>query len=282
MAKTMQPFSCCPDAALRRIKFVFTDIDDTLTSEGQLTAEAYQAMERLTQAGLTVVPITGRPAGWCDHIARFWPVDGVVGENGAFWFRYDRSARRLVKRFLVDDAARAANRKRLERIGQSILASVPGTALASDQLYREADIAIDFCEDVKPLDEASVDRIVALMEAEGMTAKVSSIHVNGWFGQYDKLGMTRIFMREVYGIDLDAARQRCVFLGDSPNDAPMFGYFPLSIGVANIRAFLSRLSAAPAYVARGSGGEGFAEFARRLLRVRKASAGAKKKKRAGG
>lgn len=283
--KTMQPLSRVPDAALGRVRYVFTDIDDTLTSEGQLTAEAYTAMERLTEAGLKVVPITGRPAGWCDHIARFWPVDGVVGENGAFWFRYDRSARKLVKRFLVDDAERAANRKRLERIAQAILAAVPGTALASDQLYREADIAIDFCEDVPPLGDASIDRIVALMEAEGMTAKVSSIHVNGWFGTYDKLGMTRTFMREIYGLDLDAVRGRCAFLGDSPNDAPMFGYFPLSIGVANIRAFLARLSAEPAYVARGHGGQGFAEFARLLLRVRKTAktkAPRKKKKRAGG
>ena len=140
----MLPFARCPDAALRRVRFVFTDIDDTLTSEGQLTAEAYQAMERLRDDGLMVIPITGRPAGWCDHIARFWPVDGVVGENGAFWFRYDRDARRLIKRFLVSDAERAANRQRLERIGQEILKAVPGTALASDQLYREADIAIDF------------------------------------------------------------------------------------------------------------------------------------------
>jgi hypothetical protein len=119
-----------------------------------------------------VIPITGRPAGWCDHIARFWPVDGVVGENGAFWFRYDRGARRLVKRFLVGDAERAANRRRLEKVGEAILKTVPGTALASDQLYREADLAIDFCEDVPRLDQASVDRIVALMEAEGMSAKL--------------------------------------------------------------------------------------------------------------
>lgn len=277
----IQDFRACPDRALRRVRFVFTDIDDTLTSEGQLTAEAYQAMERLRDGGLTVIPITGRPAGWCDHIARFWPVDGVVGENGAFWFRYDRTARRLVKRFLVGDAERAANRQRLERIGQEILKAVPGTALASDQLYREADIAIDFCEDVKRLDDASIDRIVALMEAEGMTAKVSSIHVNGWFGRYDKLGMTRILLKEAFGADLDALRDRCAFLGDSPNDAPMFGFFPLSLGVANVLPFLPRLSATPAYVTRGSGGQGFAEFARRLLRARKKPA-RRKKKRAGG
>ncbi len=276
----MQAFRACPDRALRRVEYVFTDIDDTLTTDGQLTAPAYLALAQLTASGLKVIPITGRPAGWCDHIARFWPVEGVVGENGAFWFRYDPSKRRLVKRFLVDDAERAANRQRLERIGRSILAAVPGTALASDQLYREADIAIDFCEDVPALDRASVDRIVALMEAEGMTAKVSSIHVNGWFGAYDKLGMTRIMMSEVFGQDLDAIRDRCVFTGDSPNDAPMFGYFPLSVGVANVRDFADRLTVLPAYVTRGRGGAGFAEVARRLRML--AAPGRGKKKRAGG
>ena len=154
----------------------------------QLTPDAYAALARLRAAGMLVIPITGRPAGWCDHIARMWPVDAVVGENGAFYMRYDAPRRKLVKRFLADDAARAANRARLAAIGAEILRAVPGAALASDQHYRESDLAIDFCEDVPPLPRAEVDRIVAMMEAEGMTAKVSSIHVNGWFGRYDKLG----------------------------------------------------------------------------------------------
>jgi hypothetical protein len=264
----MRSLTRCPDAALRGVEFVFTDIDDTLTSEGRLTARAYAAMERLSEAGVKIIPITGRPAGWCDHIARFWPVDAVVGENGAFWFRYDRRRRRMTKRFRASDAERAANRQRLQAIGAKILAAVPGTALATDQLYREADLAIDFAEDVGPLDRTAIDRIVALMTAEGMTAKVSSIHVNGWFGEYDKLGMTRTMMREVHRIDLDAAQTRCAFIGDSPNDAPMFAFFPLSIGVANVRAFADRLTAAPAFVTRGSGGDGFAEFAGRLRRLR--------------
>jgi HAD superfamily hydrolase (TIGR01484 family) len=282
----MRDFRTCPDHLLRRVEYVFTDIDDTLTTEGQLTAAAYQALAQLSEAGFKVIPITGRPAGWCDQIARFWPVAGVVGENGAFWFRYDAGQRKLVKRFLVDDAERAANRRRLETIGQRILAAVPGTALASDQLYREADIAIDFCEDVPPLDRASVDRIVSLMEAEGMTAKVSSIHVNGWFGNYDKLGMTRTFMREIFAQDLAAVRGRCIFTGDSPNDAPMFDYFPLSVGVANVRDFVDRMTALPVYVTRGRGGAGFVEVARRLralaklARRRKPARG--QKKRAGG
>jgi hypothetical protein len=247
------------------IRGVFCDIDDTLTTDGRLTAGAYAALERLHDAGLRVVPITGRPAGWCDHIARMWPVDAVVGENGAFYFRYDRAGRRLEKRFRDDAATRERNRARLAAVGDEILAAVPGAALASDQRYREADLAIDYCEDVPRLGETAIDRILAIMRAAGMTAKVSSIHVNGWFGEYDKLGMTRTLMRERFAVDLDAERAGYAFVGDSPNDAPLFAYFPHSIGVANVRQFGGRVEAWPAYVTREPAGAGFAEVADRLI-----------------
>ena len=244
---------------------VLCDIDDTLTTAGQLTPEAYAALGRLADAGKIVVPITGRPAGWCDHIARMWPVSGVVGENGAFWMRYDAGQRKLVRRFLASDAERAAQRAKLDAIAQRILHEVPGSALASDQRYREADIAVDFREDVAPLSRAAIDRIVALMEAEGMTAKVSSIHVNGWFGHYDKLGMTRMFLAEACGIELDAQRARFVFAGDSPNDAPMFAFFPRSVGVANVSDQIDRIATPPAYVTTKRCGAGFVELVDHLL-----------------
>jgi HAD superfamily hydrolase (TIGR01484 family) len=261
----MQPIVAMPRETRRAIRGVLADIDDTLSTHGRLTAEAYAALERLSGAGKLVIPITGRPAGWCDHIARMWPVDAVVGENGAFYMRYDRQTRRLVKRFAADDATRRANRARLAAIGDAILRSVPGSALASDQLYREADLAIDFREDVPPLPRDAVDRIVALMEAEGMTAKVSSIHVNGWFGAWDKLAMTRTLFAEVFGLDLDAERARYVFAGDSPNDAPMFAFFPNAVGVANVRDFADRIATLPAYVTVREAGAGFAELADFLL-----------------
>jgi HAD superfamily hydrolase (TIGR01484 family) len=264
----MQPLAAFSLADRRRIRGVLTDIDDTLTTEGRLTAEAYGALERLRDAGFLVLPITGRPAGWCDHIARMWPVDAVVGENGAFYFRYDEAARKLVKRFLASDTERAGNRKRLEAVRDTILAAVPGAALASDQLYREADLAVDFCEDVAPLPRAEVDRIVALFEMAGATAKVSSIHVNGWFGSYDKLGMTRTMLKECFGIELDAARDAFVFAGDSPNDSPMFGFFPHAVGVANVRDFEDRLTAKPAYVTPSRCGAGFVELADTLIAAR--------------
>jgi HAD superfamily hydrolase (TIGR01484 family) len=241
------------------------DIDDTLTTEGRLTAEAYGALERVKRAGYITVPITGRPAGWCDHIARMWPVDGVVGENGAFYFRYDCAAKKMTQRFIATDAERVSNRKKIMAKARKILRDVPGTAFASDQNYREADIAIDFCEDVPPLPRSDVERIKQMMEADGLTAKISSIHVNGWLGTYDKLSTTRLFMREAFGIDVDAQKNEFVFVGDSPNDAPMFGFFPNSIGVANVNDFAGLLPNEPAYVTPSRCGKGFVEVAEVLI-----------------
>lgn len=247
------------------IRGLFFDIDDTLTTEGRLTAQAYSALERWKAAGKIAVPITGRPAGWCDHIARMWPVDAVIGENGAFYFYYDPAGRKLQKHFLYDEPTRMANRARMAAVRDHILASVPGCALASDQLYREADLAIDFCEDVPALGLAGAERIAALMREAGMTAKISSIHVNGWFGDYDKLGMTRTFARERLGIELEPSGEGFAFAGDSPNDAPMFGFFRNSVGVANVRRYEALLAAKPAFITRGEAGTGFAELVTRLL-----------------
>ncbi|MDB5812812.1 MAG: family hydrolase [Betaproteobacteria bacterium] len=264
----MKPLAEFTHPALVRIRGVLCDIDDTLTTEGRLTAAAYAALERLQGAGLLVVPITGRPAGWCDHIARMWPVDAIVGENGAFYFRYDRAARTMRRRYVYDDATLAANREKLAVVRDRILKEVPGCAMASDQHYRVADLAIDYCEDVPALSPAAVDKIVSLMQAAGLTAKVSSIHVNGWFGDYDKLSMARRLMHDCFDIDLDAQKNDFIFVGDSPNDAPMFAYFPHAVGVANIRAFAGRLAAEPAYVTRAPGGAGFEEVADLLLTAR--------------
>jgi len=256
----MKPLSALDARAIRVVLF---DIDDTLTTEGKLTAAAYSALERLKAAGKRLVPVTGRPAGWCDHIARMWPVDAVVGENGAFYFGMFEG--RLVKQYQDDAPTRARKRALLAGIGERILATVPGCALASDQAYRESDLAIDYCEDVAPLSAEKVEQIASLMREAGLTAKVSSIHVNGWFGEYDKLAMTRRLFAERFGIDLASNASGVVFAGDSPNDAPMFGFFGNSVGVANVRRFERVLSHLPKYVTQAASGAGFAELAAHLL-----------------
>jgi len=264
----MKPLSAFPVHIARGVSCVFTDIDDTLTIDGRLPANAYSAMEALHKAGIFVAPITGRPAGWCDMIARTWPIAGVVGENGAFYFAYDAQSRKMRRVYEIDAATRAANRQKLARVQARVLAEVKGAAVSADQAYREADLAIDFCEDVPPLDEAAVLRIKEIFEEAGAVAKVSSIHVNGWFGAYDKLSMSRRFAKEQLGVDLETARERVVFCGDSPNDSPMFAYFPYACGVANVQDFAGRMDAEPAFVAQSRGGDGFVEIANMLLKAR--------------
>ena len=265
----MTPIQKFPADVAKTLLGVFFDIDDTFTTHGKIGPEPFQALWSLKKAGLKSVPITGRPAGWCDLIARQWPVAGVVGENGAFYFWYDQQEKKVKKRFMDPDPVREEKRRRLSLVKEEILRAVPGTALASDQQYREADLAIDYCEDVTPLPWKKVEKICGIFKNHGATCKVSSVHVNGWFGDYDKLAMTRRFFRDQWQVELEAVREEAVFCGDSPNDEPLFARLETSVGVANIAPFLSSLRHPPRYVTALEGGKGFAELAGIVLSRRR-------------
>jgi HAD superfamily hydrolase (TIGR01484 family) len=261
----MKPFEQFSKQFNKNIRYVLTDIDDTLTIKGRLPAKVFFAMERLEESGIRIVLITGRPAGWCDHMARMWPVDGLVGENGAFYFFYDNQQKKMIRRYWKSRKERAADRAKLEEIKHEVLKKVPGCRVASDQAYREADLAIDFCEDVPLVAMEDVEEILRCFTRAGARAKISSIHVNGWFGDYDKLAMTRIFFKEVFGKELDRVKDQVIFIGDSPNDAPMFGFFPNSVGVANMLRFKNQIDPEPAWITENEGGYGFAEMVNTLL-----------------
>jgi HAD superfamily hydrolase (TIGR01484 family) len=262
---SMRPLAEFRLADRQRVVAVLTDIDDTLTEGGRLPASSYAAMERLRASGRLVIPVTGRPAGWCDMIARQWPVDAVVGENGAFYFRYDPQERRMHRVYAKPLTERIEDRARLDAIRNDVLREVPGSAVSADQPYREADLAIDFCEDVPPLGQDDIRRIVATFARHGATAKVSSIHVNGWFGGYDKLTTSAKLLREAFGIAVETMLERIVFAGDSPNDAPMFAYFPNAVGVANVRHYPGQFAANPRWVTNADSAAGFTELADSLM-----------------
>lgn len=261
--EVMQPFEEFSPACLRQVQFVLSDIDDTLTHDGGLPSKSLEGMEQLSALGIRIIPVTGRPAGWCDHIARMWPVDAVVGENGAFYFSYDRVARNMRCYYSKSADERRADRLRLEALAEKVLSEVPGAALASDQAYRVADLAIDFCEDVSALPERDIERIVAILSEGGATTKVSSIHVNAWFGEYDKLTTTRLCLRDLFGMDPLNHQSRIIYMGDSPNDAPMFAAFENGIGVANVLNF--SMPHSPAWITRGESAKGFREVVSAIL-----------------
>ncbi len=240
------------------IGFLLTDIDDTMTTDGQLTSEAYASLFKLQRAGIKVIPITGRPAGWCEMIARFWPVAGVVGENGGFYFHY--ADKKMHRWFSQSTGVRVDNQKKLEIIQAEVLKQVPGAEISSDQFCRLTDLAIDFCEDVKRLPNSDVKKIVQIFENHQAIAKISSIHVNGWFGTHTKLSTSLTMLKNLFGLTPDEAQQVCAYAGDSPNDEPMFGFFPLGFGVANVNDFKNQMKSLPQFISNYKNGEGFCEI----------------------
>ncbi len=250
---------------MRQLVGVFTDIDDTLTTDGAATAQALDAIAALRAAGLHVIPITGRPVGWSEPFALQWPVDAIVAENGAV--ALTRAADGTLRKLYVQDAAqRAAHHARMQQVAQRIVREVAGATISRDSGGRETDIAIDHSE-FAHLSEGQIAQVVAVMRAEGMNATVSSIHVNGWYGDHHKLSGARWIVRELLGCDLDAELDRWVYVGDSTNDVLMFQHFPHSVGVANIRRFVDQLAFKPRYVTGGERGAGFAEVAQAVLQV---------------
>jgi HAD superfamily hydrolase (TIGR01484 family) len=257
-----------PAAERGRIVGVFTDIDDTLTTEGVITADAQQALHDLHAAGLHVIPVTGRPVGWSEPFATQWPVDAIVAENGAV--ALVREGTGLRKFYQQDKQLREANFTRMQGVAQRIVTEVPGAVLSRDSAGRETDIAIDHSEYAHLL-PARIAQVVRMMQDEGMNATVSSIHINGWFGDHNKLSGARWIVRELLARELDEEIERWAYVGDSTNDVLMFEHFPHSIGVANIRRFESQLSHPPRYVTPGERGAGFAQVAQALLAARRGS-----------
>ena len=271
--QVLQALHTWPLTARQRITGVFTDIDDTLTTDGAITPDALAALYALKSAGLTVIAITGRPVGWSEPFARTWPVDAIVAENGAISLQMPKKIPLesdlykpvvLSKKYQQNSATRTANYIRMQQIAQRVLTEVPGTVLAQDSAGRETDMAIDHSE-FTHLSPLAVTQVVQIMQSEGMNATVSSIHINGWFGEHNKLEGARWIVRELLGRNLDAERDCWAFVGDSTNDELMFEAFAQSVGVANLRRFESQLTHKPRYISKGERGAGFAEVAMSLV-----------------
>jgi HAD superfamily hydrolase (TIGR01484 family) len=272
----MQALKTWPAAQRRDIIGVFTDIDDTLTTAGAITPDALQALTELKAAGLHLIAITGRPVGWSSPFALSWPVDAIVAENGAAALLASQIGHQPLtggreqpsKLYQQDAPTRLANYARMQQVAARVAREVPGAVISQDSAGRETDIAIDHSE-FAHLPPERIAQAVQIMQSEGMTATVSSIHINGWFGAHNKLAGARWIVRELFGRDLAAEMGRWVYVGDSTNDQLMFEAFAHSVGVANIRRFETQLSHKPRYITEGERGAGFAEVAAALLDARR-------------
>jgi len=260
----MKPLSTWPITERQKIIGIFTDIDDTLTTEGAITPDAFQALHNLKAAGLMVIPITGRPVGWSTPFAATWPVDAIVAENGAVALLHNAQTNQVNKIYQQDQATRTHNFREMQRIAQRVLQEIPGTVMAQDSAGRETDIAFDHSEFQK-LSQDQIQQVLQFLKQEGMTATVSSIHINAWFGDHNKWHGAKWILKELTGRDLKQELDQWVYVGDSTNDQVMFEHFTHSVGVANIRRFENDLKHLPQYITNQERGAGFAEVVNTLL-----------------
>lgn len=261
-----KPIADLPKKDAAGIEYVFTDIDDTITDGGKLLPETFAAIAALQNEGFKVIPVTGRPAGWCDLIARQWPVDAIVGENGAFYMWWDKASKKLSTHHVLDQNQRIVYAQRLLQIKELLIKEYPKIVFASDQFSRLYDLAIDVKEDVQPYSAKDIEALLQFLAAYDVTTKLSSIHVNLWLGPWDKLSTTKLMMQNLFHKDLEICNRTCLFIGDSPNDAPMFSYFIHSFGVANVLDYRDRIEVLPQWVTKSKGGKGFSELSEVLIR----------------
>jgi len=272
----MQELTCWPAQDRKSTTGIFTDIDDTLTTDGAITPDALQSLADLKAAGFDVIAITGRPVGWSKPFAASWPIDAIVAENGAVVLiprpasgsaALETMPQTVKIRYQQDAQTRGTNYTRMQAVLLRIEQEISGALRATDSAGRETDIAIDHSEFTK-LNDAQIAAVVGLMHSEGMHATVSSIHINGWYGGHNKLEGARWAVQVLYGRDLDAEMDTWAFVGDSTNDQLMFAAFPQSVGVANVRRFAAQLTHLPRYIAQGERGAGFAEVVKAVLSAR--------------
>lgn len=249
----------------QHINWVLTDVDDTLTWQGSLPPETLIALQKLRDDGIKVVAVTGACAGWCDHIAQLWPVDAVLGENGAFLLEKQDGALQISSEMPLEQVRQ--NQAKLKQQVETILLNYPDLSLTLDQPYRLCEVAIDIGQNRNPVDPEIVQEVLERIHALGAHATASSIHINAWYGEHSKKNAVHRFLANK-GLSIEQIHNQACYVGDSMNDQQMFESLPLTVGVANIKHYWDKLDHHPSTVMSQPGGYGFAEFVDALLAVK--------------
>lgn len=245
------------------LTYILTDVDDTITTEGKLHPEGLEALWMLHNAGLKVICVTGGSAGWGDTYLRQWPVEAVLSESGAVCLYREGG---VIKHYVHPSIVKEGYSARAKVLIERVLSLVPEAKLSSDQFARIYDIAFDHGSEPPFLGKEAIAKVVAICQEGGAGSAVSSIHVNAWFGEYDKRRGTEAFFKDVLGLEGEILQEICCYCGDAPNDQVMFSHFPLSFGVGNIRKHSKGMHALPRFIAQKEGGAGFCQIAEALLR----------------
>ena len=253
----MEPLSQIKRDKINEIKVLLFDLDGTFVSDDRLRSSTFRCLEKLRQKNIKRIAVTGRPAGWCDLIARWWPVNSVVGENGAF--SYTISDGRIIRKTFVSSSRLSAHQKKLNLLFDEIKSNFGDVHLAADQPFRQWDLALDISEE-QEMDDDKVKAIYDFCISNGANAAISNIHLNVWYGNYNKLDMSLKILDE-----WNLKEHECMYIGDSPNDSPMFNHFSFSVGVKSVLKYKDIMDCFPSYLTTRDSSEGFEELTNLIL-----------------
>lgn len=241
---------------------LFFDLDDTFLDEGRLSEAAFSMLFSLRASGLRLIALTGRPAAWAEQIARMWPVEAAIAENGALSFqRVGAQVRRLDT---LAPEARAMHRRRLDALVQQATEELSSLVPADDVGGRVSDFTFDIGEHERATEE-TISAAQTLARNAGARTTRSSVHLHYTFDRSDKATGALAYLR-ASGSEPTAALRQFAFIGDSQNDAPAFAAFHTTCAVQNLRG---HFSIPPRYITPLNASAGFCAFGQRLIELRK-------------
>ena len=258
----MKPITQLDSATARLLRGILFDLDDTLLDRSELTEVAYGALHRLSEAGLTLLAVTGRPAGYGEVLVPAWPIAGLIAENGSVAVLKVDGRTQLFDE--VNVTQRRARREQLQTLVTHMKCEFPLLMPATDVHLRRCDYTFDIGE-YQHVDHEVITAVIAFARARGASTVRSSVHLHVGFDGSDKASGTLRVLSRHFGYDVTHARAQFAFIGDSENDEAAFAAFNTTIAVANLRG---RPTVNPRYATQAPRGRGFAEFVQRLLALR--------------
>lgn len=249
------PFTGFTPAERERYKIIVSDVDDTITKNGKLHPAALKALWDLKNSGRTIILVTGGSVGWADAYLRQWPVDAVITESGAVMICLSKEGE------VIHVTNPAINRDAVLKKRAELLKVTSGLKFSSDQPARVFDVAYD----KKKMDPMEVKVLKNTLSIMGANYAESSIHINAWFGDYDKKKAVKHFFQGPLEMKEDYYLEHSLYLGDSFNDQPLFGYIPTSIGMHTVQDQREKFDILPTYITEGGPGDGFCEVTKALV-----------------
>ena len=250
------PLSPLNQSTLSNIRLIASDVDGTLTHNGKFSTNFISTLLDLQSAGIKVLLVTGRSAGWVSALVNYLPVAGAIAENGGLFLQPNGQQDLLSS---IPNISR--HRILLENTFHQIKQLFPNLQTSTDNHFR----ITDWTFDVNDLSANDIQAISSQCQQMGWSFTYSNVQCHIKPPHQDKAtGLDAVLNNHFPELN----SQQVLTIGDSPNDEAMFNpaKFPISVGVANVRHYQDKMLHLPKYMTHASEFAGFQELAQLLLK----------------